>query len=65
MHASGHASGPEILEAIREIEPEKVYPIHTENKRKIQSTRKRQNKNHKPQWRVKLHRNHPYSQTHS
>jgi len=34
MHASGHASGPEILEAIREIEPEKVYPIHTENKKK-------------------------------
>ena len=31
FHASGHASGPEILEMIREINPEKVYPIHTEH----------------------------------
>lgn len=30
-----HASGPEIIEAIREIEPEKVYPVHTENKEKF------------------------------
>lgn len=32
MHSSGHASGPEIIEMIREIEPEKIHPIHTENK---------------------------------
>lgn len=30
FHASGHASGPEILEMIREINPEKLYPIHTQ-----------------------------------
>jgi ribonuclease J len=30
FHASGHACGPEILEMIRTINPEKVYPIHTE-----------------------------------
>ena len=35
MHASGHASGPEIIEAIKKIEPEKIYPIHTENKEKF------------------------------
>ncbi len=29
VHASGHASGKEILEMIREINPEKVYPVHT------------------------------------
>lgn len=29
FHASGHANGVEILEMIREIAPEKVYPIHT------------------------------------
>jgi len=40
MHASGHASGPEILEAIREIEPEKVYPVHTENKEKFKTLEK-------------------------
>lgn len=31
FHASGHASGPEILKMIRDIHPEKVYPIHTEH----------------------------------
>ncbi|KZX15436.1 carbon-phosphorus lyase complex accessory protein [Methanobrevibacter cuticularis] len=31
MHVSGHASGKEILDMIREINPEKLYPIHTEN----------------------------------
>lgn len=35
MHASGHASGPEIIEMIREIEPEKLHPIHTEKKEKF------------------------------
>lgn len=35
FHASGHASGPEILEMIREIKPEKVYPIHTEHPEKF------------------------------
>ncbi|MDO8869639.1 MAG: MBL fold metallo-hydrolase RNA specificity domain-containing protein [Methanobacteriaceae archaeon] len=28
-HASGHACGPEIRDMIRDISPEKVYPIHT------------------------------------
>lgn len=32
MHASGHASGPEILSMIREVSPDVVYPIHTEHK---------------------------------
>lgn len=30
-HASGHASGPEIKAMIREINPEILIPIHTEN----------------------------------
>ena len=30
LHASGHASGPEIFEVIRKIEPKHVFPIHTE-----------------------------------
>ena len=29
MHVSGHASGPELLKMIREIQPEIVYPVHT------------------------------------
>jgi ribonuclease J len=29
-HASGHASGGEIINLIKTISPEKVYPIHTE-----------------------------------
>ena len=32
MHVSGHASGPELLEMIREIQPEVLYPIHTTHK---------------------------------
>jgi len=32
FHASGHASGGEILDMIRRINPEEVYPIHTEGK---------------------------------
>jgi ribonuclease J len=31
MHASGHASGPELLEIVRSIRPRTVYPIHTEH----------------------------------
>lgn len=31
MHVSGHGSGEEILNMIREINPEKLYPIHTEH----------------------------------
>jgi len=31
MHVSGHASGEELLNMIREIHPEKLYPIHTEH----------------------------------
>ena len=30
-HASGHASGDKIREMIKEINPEKLIPIHTEN----------------------------------
>ena len=32
MHVSGHASGPELLNMIRDINPEKLYPVHTVNK---------------------------------
>jgi ribonuclease J len=31
MHVSGHASGDEILDMIRTIGPENLYPIHTEH----------------------------------
>jgi ribonuclease J len=31
MHASGHASGPELLELIRTTRARNVYPIHTEH----------------------------------
>jgi ribonuclease J len=31
FHASGHSNGQEILEMIREVNPEKLYPIHTTN----------------------------------
>ena len=31
MHASGHASGPELLEIVRRLAPGAVYPIHTEH----------------------------------
>ncbi|MDD4877539.1 MAG: MBL fold metallo-hydrolase [Candidatus Nanoarchaeia archaeon] len=31
-HASGHATGPEIREMIKEIKPEILIPIHTEHK---------------------------------
>ena len=29
FHVSGHARGPQLLEMIREINPEALYPIHT------------------------------------
>ncbi|MGI0155582.1 MAG: MBL fold metallo-hydrolase RNA specificity domain-containing protein, partial [Thermoplasmata archaeon] len=31
MHASGHASGPELLEVVAALSPRVVYPIHTEH----------------------------------
>jgi len=31
FHASGHANGTELLKMIREINPEKLYPIHTDH----------------------------------
>jgi len=31
IHASGHASGPEIMSMIKRIEPDIIYPIHTES----------------------------------
>ena len=31
IHASGHASGKEILDMINHINPKKVFPIHTEH----------------------------------
>ena len=30
-HASGHASGPELAEMIAEINPEELFPVHTEH----------------------------------
>ena len=35
FHASGHANGQEILDMIVEINPEKVYPVHTIHKDKF------------------------------
>ncbi len=35
FHASGHANGVEILNMIRDINPEKVYPVHTVHKDKF------------------------------
>lgn len=31
FHASGHANGTELLNMIREIQPEKLYPVHTDH----------------------------------
>ena len=31
FHASGHANGTELLNMIREINPEKIYPVHTDH----------------------------------
>ena len=31
IHASGHASGPEILEMIQKIKPKQLFPIHTKS----------------------------------
>jgi ribonuclease J len=31
FHASGHANGAELLNMIREINPEKLYPVHTDH----------------------------------
>jgi ribonuclease J len=31
IHASGHASGPEITGMLERLSPEKIYPIHTEH----------------------------------
>ena len=36
MHVSGHASGAEILDMIRRVEPEKVYPVHTQGKEEFE-----------------------------
>jgi ribonuclease J len=33
LHASGHASGPELVQMVREISPQTLIPIHTENPR--------------------------------
>ena len=30
-HASGHASGPELKAMITKINPERVFPVHTEH----------------------------------
>lgn len=35
FHASGHANGKEILDMIRKINPDKLYPVHTTNKNKF------------------------------
>ena len=31
FHVSGHAKGPELLEMVREIHPDVLYPVHTEH----------------------------------
>ena len=31
VHASGHASGPELIEMIRQIRPKTLIPVHTEH----------------------------------
>jgi ribonuclease J len=31
MHASGHASGPELLTLLRETKPRTIFPVHTEH----------------------------------
>ncbi len=31
FHASGHANGAELLDMIRKINPEKLYPVHTDH----------------------------------
>ncbi|MGQ9572199.1 MAG: MBL fold metallo-hydrolase RNA specificity domain-containing protein [Dehalococcoidia bacterium] len=31
VHASGHASGPELIEMIKEIRPKMLIPVHTEH----------------------------------
>ena len=31
FHVSGHARGPELLDMIREINPDVLYPVHTTN----------------------------------
>jgi len=31
LHASGHASGPELLEMVRQIRPRILIPVHTEH----------------------------------
>lgn len=31
IHASGHASGPEIFESLERLRPKVIYPIHTEH----------------------------------
>jgi ribonuclease J len=31
LHASGHASGADVARAIREIDPQVIIPVHTEN----------------------------------
>lgn len=33
MHGSGHANGSEIMNMVKEIEPEILYPIHTEKRK--------------------------------
>jgi ribonuclease J len=35
FHASGHANGNEILNMIREVNPDKLYPVHTTHKNKF------------------------------
>ena len=31
LHASGHACGPDLLKIAREIKPEVLIPVHSEN----------------------------------
>lgn len=36
LHASGHMSRQELVEAIRTVNPERIFPVHTENPRLFQ-----------------------------
>ena len=39
LHASGHASGTEVFDMLRIIQPKSVIPIHTENPKKFQESK--------------------------
>jgi ribonuclease J len=38
LHASGHASGTEVFDMLKKLQPKRVIPIHTENPMKFQES---------------------------